>query len=90
MRINPDMSSNIIGVTKKDSEKKPGKLHGSPGERHDKVYDKVKVENKYAANVHVDGVDEAKDILSNIVNELPSSNKDLHNLDVHRLIGLFQ
>ncbi|HDM32190.1 MAG TPA: hypothetical protein ENG28_00240 [Deltaproteobacteria bacterium] len=87
MRVNTDVSS-LISITK-DVGKKADKLNKSSSEKQDKIYDKVKVENRDASNTQVDGVDKAKEILSSIVDQLPSNNQDLHSLDAHRLLGLF-
>jgi len=87
MRVNTDVS-NLISITK-DGGKRADKLNKSSGEKKDKIYDNVKVENRDASNTQVDGVDKAKEILSSIVDQLPSNNQDLHSLDARRLLGLF-
>jgi len=86
MRVNPDISNIIHPARQEQRDKSVSK---GPLDSDQTVYDVVSVENQHASDTRLDSVDQAKDLLSHIVDKLPSS-PGVHNLNVQRLIGLFQ
>lgn len=84
MKINPEMPS-VINLVRKDADcnKSEKKV-----EDQRKVTDIVSVENNAASRSYVENVEQARSLLSDVMNGLEDSSTSLHNLNQYRITQL--
>jgi hypothetical protein len=85
MKINPEISS-VINLVRKDADYH--KKTEEKAEDQRKVADIVSVENNAASRSHVENVEQARALLSDVMNGMEDSSPSLHNLDQYRITQL--
>lgn len=86
MKIN-DMG-NVINVVKQNarSEKK-AELTSDQKQR---IVDTITLENKQASTSQVQNVEDAKEMLTQVVQDMEGHTSNLHNINIQRVINLIQ
>jgi hypothetical protein len=85
MKINAEMPS-VLNLVKKDEEYQ--KRTRDNGEGKSTITDVVSVENKAASSSHVENVDEARVLLSDVMKDMGKTSSSVHNLNHHRISQL--
>jgi hypothetical protein len=85
MKVNSDMPS-VINLIQRDEEyqKKAREKDASVN----RVTDVVSVENKAASRSHVDNVDAARALMSDLMRDIGKTSSSVHNLDQNRISKL--
>jgi len=85
MKISSEMSG-IINLVRKDADYHKKTEDKAEGQR--KVADIVTVENKAASRSHVENVEQARALLSEVMNGIGGSSPSLHSLNQYRIAQL--
>lgn len=85
MKINPEISSVINMVKKENGYQK--NTQETPGQQQ-KVEDIVSVENTVASRSHVENVEEARALLSDVMNDIENNSEGVHELNQYRISRL--
>ena len=85
MKINPEITSVINMVKKENGYQK--KTQETP-EQQQKVEDIVSVENTVASRSHVENVEEAKALLSDVMKDIENNSEGVHELNQYRISRL--
>lgn len=84
MKINPEMSS-VINVVKQNSRQQRKAEETAQQQR---IVDTISLENKQASNSRVQNVEEAKEVLAQVVVGMPGNTSQLHTMNLQRVINL--
>ena len=84
MKINPEISS-VINMVKKENGYQ--KRTQETGEQQ-KVEDIVSVENAVASRSHVENVEEARALLSDVMKDMENTSTGVHELNQYRISKL--
>jgi len=87
MKINPG-SETIINILKQ-GEKSEKKTVEARVEKQ-KIADSISLENRQASNNHVQNVEDAKEILTQVVGNLNGQISGLYTLNLQRVVNLIQ
>lgn len=87
MKINPEAGT-LINVLKQGE--KPEKKTIDANVQKQKIADSISLENRQASNNKVQNVEDAKEILTQVVGNMPSQVTGLHTLNLQRVINLIQ
>jgi hypothetical protein len=87
MKINPEAGT-LINVLKQGE--KPEKKTIDANVQKQKIADSISLENRQASNNQVQNVEDAKEILTQVVGNMPSQVTGLHTLNLQRVINLIQ
>lgn len=85
MKINPELG-NVINLVKKDESYQ--KKTQEKSELKDQVADIITVENKQASGSRVETVEQAKNLLSDVTNEMEKYSVGLYNINNQRISSL--
>lgn len=85
MKINPEISS-VINLVRKDSDY--SKKNEEKVEDQRKVADIVSVENSAASRTYVENVEQARALLSDVMNGMDDSSASLHSLNQYKISQL--
>ena len=85
MKINPELSSVINMVKKENGYQKKAQ---DAGEQQQKVEDIVSVENAVASRSHVENVEEARALLSDVMKDIEDNSAGVHELNQYRISRL--
>lgn len=86
MKVNPEAST-VINIVKQSSPQ-PRKAESS--DQKQRIADTITLENKQASTSRVQNVEEAKNMLNQVVNDIQSSVSNLHSMNLERVINLIQ
>lgn len=86
MKISGEMS-NVVNIIRKDSDGSK-KTSSSDMRSKDNAADVVSVENRHAASVQVENLDQARSLIGDISKDMANHSSDLHNLNSERLATL--
>ena len=87
MKINPEAGT-LINVLKQGD--KPEKKTVEANGQKQKIADSISLENRQASNIKVQNVEEAKEILTQVVGSMNGQVSGLHNLNLQRVMNLIQ
>ncbi|MEN6475426.1 MAG: hypothetical protein ABFD81_15545 [Syntrophaceae bacterium] len=87
MKINPEVGT-LINVLKQGE--KPEKKTVEANLQKQKIADSISLENRQASNNEVQNVEDAKEILTQVVGNMPSQASGLYTLNLQRVINLIQ
>lgn len=85
MKINPEISSVINLVRKEDDFQKKD---GEKVEARSRMEDVISVENRAASRPGTRNVEEARELLSQVMKEMESASPSVHNLNQYRISQL--
>ena len=85
MKINPELSS-VINMVKKENGYQ--KRTQEAGEQKQKVEDMVSVQNTVASRSQVENVEEARALLSDVMEDMNNTSTDVHELNQYRISRL--
>ncbi len=85
MKINPEISS-VINLIRKDADY--NKKTEEKAEDQRKVADIITVENNAASRSYVENVEQARALLSDVMNDIEDSSPSVHNLNRYRISQL--
>jgi hypothetical protein len=85
MKINPEISSVINMVKKEEGYQKKGQ---ESQEQQQKVADIISVENAIASRSHVESVEEARSLLSDVMKDMENHSTEVHDLNQYRISKL--
>lgn len=86
MKINPEAST-IINIVKQDS---PQAKKAESSEQKQRIADTITLENKQASTSQVQNVEDAKNMLTQVVSGIQGRTSDLHTMNLDRVINLIQ
>lgn len=87
MKINPEAGT-LINVVK--NGEKPERKTVEANVQKQRIADSITLENRQASNNRVQNVEEAKEILTQVVDSMPGQVSGLHNLNLQRVMNLIQ
>jgi len=87
MKINPEAGT-LINVLKQGD--KPEKKAVEANVQKQKIADSITLENRQASNNKVQNVEDAKEILTQVVGNMHSQVSGLHTLNLQRVMNLIQ
>ena len=85
MKINPEIS-NVINLVKKDADHQ--KKTQEKVESQSRMEDIISVENRAASRSKAESVEEARELLADVMRRMENSSADVHNLNQHRISQL--
>lgn len=86
MKINPEANT-VINIVKYGS---PQPKKAESNEQKQRIADTITLENKQASTSQVRNVEEAKNLLNQIVHGIQDSSANLHSMNLERVINLIQ
>ncbi|MFY9399413.1 MAG: hypothetical protein WAR22_13720 [Desulfomonilia bacterium] len=86
MKVNPEISS-VINLVKREVGFQ--ERAGEKVEAHSRMEDVISVENRAASRPGAQNVEEAGELLSQVMNNIESAAPSVHNLDQYRISQLF-
>ncbi len=85
MKINPEIS-NVVNLVKKDGDHQ--KRAQEKVEGQSRMEDIVSVENRAASRSEAENVEEARELLTDVMRKMENSSADVHNLNQYRISQL--
>lgn len=85
MKINPEIS-NVINLVKKDADYQ--KRTQEKIEDQSRMEDIVSVENRAASRSEAASVEEARELLTDVLRKMENSSAEVHNLNQYRISQL--
>ena len=85
MKINPEISS-VINLVKKEGDFQ--KKAQEEVESQNRMADVISIENRAASLSEAENVEEARELLSDVMREMDSSSTSVHNLNQYRISQL--
>ncbi|HPW68169.1 MAG TPA: hypothetical protein PLA82_01785 [Deltaproteobacteria bacterium] len=85
MKINPEIS-NVINLVKKDADHQ--KKTQEKVESQSRMEDIISVENRAASRSKAESVEEARELLADVMRRMENLSADVHNLNQHRISQL--
>lgn len=83
MKVNPEVG-NVINIIRKESGEQAPK-RAQEAQKRTGIEDVVSLENRQASKPTLENVDEARSLLSQVIEDLESAPKDLYSLDARRI-----
>ena len=87
MKINPNAET-MINVLKQDDKFEKKTLEAKTEKQ--KIADSISIENRQASNNQVQNVEDAKEILTQVVGTLSDQFSGVHTLNLQRVMNLIQ
>lgn len=87
MKINPEMSSAVNVVKQNSRQTRKAEADETAQQR---IVDTISLENKQASNSRLQNVEEAKEMLAQVVDRMPGNTSRLYTLNLQRVMNLIQ